>query len=122
MPSYPDDADGAVLARLAAHGVDMTQPLLIEFVVESPDEAASKAIENALKKEGYGTEVYFDEGEPDEEGEIDSDDEEFGLSWTVNATVKMVPEYAEIMRIQSDLDRIASPFGGKSDGWGVMMD
>jgi hypothetical protein len=32
----------------------------------------------------------------------------------------MIPEYNEIIRIQAELDRIARPFGGKSDGWGVM--
>lgn len=120
MPTYPDDADGAVLGELASHGVDMTQPLRIEFAVDSPDEAASQAIEKSLKKAGYGAEVYFDEGEP-EEGEMDSDDE-FGPSWTVNVNVKMVPEYDEIVRIQQELDRLAHPFGGKADGWGAMLD
>jgi hypothetical protein len=34
---------------------------------------------------------------------------------------QMIPEYNEIMRFQADLDRLARPFGGKSDGWGVML-
>ncbi len=61
-------------------------------------------------------------GEPDENGEIDPDDEEFGPAWTVYANVRMIPEYSEIMRIQAELDQLARPFGGNSDGWGVMLD
>ena len=33
MTDYPDDADGAVLANLAAEGIDMSLPMLIEFAV-----------------------------------------------------------------------------------------
>ena len=122
MTAYPDDEDGAVLADLAAAGVDMSQPLQIDFPVAVPDEAAAKKTHKAMTAAGYDAEIVFDDGEPDEEGEIDPDDEEFGPSWTVYATVVMVPEYDEIMRIQADLDRIARPFGGKSDGWGAMVE
>lgn len=121
MTTYPDDADGAVLADLAAQGVDMSQPLLIEFPVAVPDEASANKALQAMTKAGYESRVYYDEGEPDYDPAID-DSDEFGPSWTVYADVRMVPEYNEIMRIQAELDRIARPFGGKSDGWGVMVD
>lgn len=122
MTTYPNDDDGALLTDLAAQGVDMTQPLPIEFQVAAPDEAAADAIGKALTKAGYDSEIVYDEGEPDEDGEIDLDDEEFGPSWTVYANVRMAPEYKELVRIQAELDRLARPFGGKSDGWGVMLD
>ncbi len=121
MSTHPNDEDGQVLAHLAAHGIDLTRPLLIEFSVYAPDEGAANAIQAALAKAGYDTEVCFDEGEPDEDGEIDPDDEEMGPSWTVNANVKMVPEYNEIMRIQQELEQLAAPFGGEPDGWGAMV-
>ena len=121
MTTYPDDADGAVLAQLAAQGVDMSQPLLIEFAVAVPDEASAEETHEAMIKAGYDCYIEFDEGEPDEEGEIDSDDEEFGPLWTVYANVRMAPQYDEIVRIQADLDRLAKPFGGNSDGWGVLI-
>src|SRR5690606_26222282 len=115
-----------VLAELAAQGVDMTQPVLIEFAVAAPDDASATAIGEALTKAGYDSQVEYDAGEPDEDGEFDlddeEDDEEFGPSWTVFANVTMVPEYNEIMRIQADLDRLALPHGGQSDGWGVMIE
>src|SRR5687767_15064184 len=122
MTNYPNDDDGAVLADLAALGVDMSQPLLIEFAVAAPNEKGANAIGKALTAAGYDAEVQYDEGEPDEDGNIDPDDEEFGPSWTVYATMRMVPEYKEILRIQAELDRLAQPSGGSSDGWGVMLD
>ncbi|MCB9662033.1 MAG: ribonuclease E inhibitor RraB [Sandaracinaceae bacterium] len=122
MTSYPDDDDGAVLAALAADGVDMSQPLVIDFPVAVPDRSSAEAVSQALARAGYDCEIVFDEGEPDESGEVDPDDEEFGPSWAVYARVEMVPAYDEIMRIQADLDRLAGPLGGNSDGWGVMLD
>lgn len=121
MTTYPDDADGAVLADLAAQGVDMSQPLLIEFPVAVPDETAANKTLQALTKARYDSHIEHDEGEPDFDPDVD-DADEFGPSWTVYANVRMIPEYNEIMRIQAELDRIARPFGGKSDGWGVMLD
>ena len=35
--SYPEDADGDVLKAMAESGVDMTQPLTIEFVIDTFD-------------------------------------------------------------------------------------
>lgn len=120
MTTYPDDADGAVLADLAAQGVDMTQPLTIEFPVAVPNEASAKNAASAMTKAGYDAQIEYDEGEPDFDTDTD-DAEEFGPSWTVYANVQMIPEYNEIMRIQAELDQITRPLGGKSDGWGVML-
>lgn len=121
MTNYPDDADGAALADLAAQGADMSQPMPIEFPVTVPDETSAHKTATAMTKLGYDSHIEHDEGEPDFDPKTD-DPEEFGPSWMDYANVEMVPEYAEIVRIQAELDRIARPFGGKSDGWGVMLD
>ena len=121
MTTYPDDADGAVLAELAAQGVDMSQPLPIEFPVAVPDETSAHKTLKSMTDAGYESHIEYDEGEPDDDGEIDPDDEECGPSWTVFANVRIVPEYNEIVRIQAELDRLARPYGGNSDGWGVMV-
>jgi hypothetical protein len=122
MSTYPDDEDGAVLADLAERGLDMTQPLAIDFFVAAPDEAAAEAIAQALGHRKYEVQIVYDEGEPDEDGNIDPDDDEFGPSWTVYVNKQMVPEYSEIVRIKKELDVIAQPLGGHADGWGVMVD
>lgn len=121
MPTYPDDADGAVLADLAAKGVDMSQPLLLEFSVAVPDEPSANKTLKRMIKAGYDSHIEYDEGEPNDDGDIDPEDEEFGPSWTVFANVRMIPDYKEIIRIQSHLDALAHPFGGRSDGWGAML-
>ena len=121
MKRYPDDADGAVLADLAARGVDMSKPLLIEFPVAVPDETSAANIAEAMLQAGYDAHVEYDEGEPDYDPSVD-DPSEFGPSWTVYANITMIPAYTEIIRLQNTLDLLARPFGGKSDGWGVMLD
>ena len=98
----------------------MSKPLLIEFAVAVPDEASAQGIQ-AMMNAGYDSRIEYDEGEPDYDPDVD-DEDAFGPSWTVYADIRMIPDYHEITRIQADLDRIARPFGGKSDGWGVMLE
>lgn len=121
MTQYPNDADGAVLADLAARGVNMSQSILIEFPVAVPNEASATNIAKAIAKAGYDAHIEYDEGEPDYDPDVD-DPNEFGPSWTVYADIRMIPAYDEIIRIQNALDLIAQPFGGKSDGWGVLLE
>jgi hypothetical protein len=128
MPTFPDDDDGQVLASLADCGVDLTLPRLIEFAIALPDEESATAIEKALIEQGFDAESWFDAGEPDPDDDDDDeednewDDEEFGPSWTVYAKIRMVPTYADIVRIQHELTEIAQPFGGFSDGWETQVD
>jgi hypothetical protein len=122
MAKFPTDEDGQVLAGLAADGIDLTITRLIEFAVDAPNENAAQRIAAAIDQTGYVTEVYYDEGEPDENGNIDLIDPEFSPSWTVYTKVHMVPEYEKIVSIQSELDSLSAPFGGKSDGWGTMVE
>ena len=119
MNKYHDDADGNALARIAADGVDMSKARLIEFAINVSNESSAKDILRTLIENGYDSEIYYDEGELDG-NEDDSD--EFGPSWTVYANIKMVPEYDEIIKIQAELDRLAKPHGGYSDGWGTMVE
>jgi len=55
MTTYPNDADGAVLADLAAQGMDMSQPLVIEFPVAVPDEAAANKTLKAMMGEEFSS-------------------------------------------------------------------
>lgn len=136
MSAYPDDADGHVLSDMANYGIDMTQPLVLEFPIAAIDEEAAKAIFTSVTALGYEAEVEFDDGEPedsaaeategdDEDGDDedeDDEDEDAGPSWNVYVTKTMVPDYEEILRIQDELDELAEPLGGYSDGWGAIVD
>lgn len=121
MTTYPNDADGAALARLAVRGVDMTKPRLMDFAVAVPDEIVGNEVAKALRQRDYEVEVAYDEGEPDATGHI-PDSGEFAPSWTVYVEITIVPEYSRIVQIQTELERIAGPLGGKSDGWETVSD
>lgn len=122
MATFPDDEDGAALTRLAKAGADLSRPLLLDFAIAARDDASARAIEEALARHGYESHIEYDEGDPDEDGEIDPDDEESGPSWTVCVKVEMIPTHGEVVRVQADLDRIAAPHGGRTDGWGSMVE
>lgn len=99
----------------------MTRPRKIEFAIAVPNENAAEGVSIALRRNDYEAEIYYDEGEPDETGQIPGEGE-FAPSWTVYTVIDMVPDYARIIEIQAELDRIASPLGGRSDGWGTLSE
>ena len=122
MSTHSDDPDKQVLAELASHGIDMSQPILFEFAFDVPDEVTANAIATALGEAGYETESVYDEGELEEGEEATAEElEEFGPCWTVYAKIKMLPRYDELMRVQASLDEIARPLGGALDGWEVQV-
>lgn len=123
MPDFPDDADGIVLQHMQEDGIDLSRPRAIDFMVAAEDEQAAEKICAALKAQGYTAEAEFDPGELEDGLEPDEEDEEeFGPSWTVYVEVTMPPEHSELVRIQNELDEIAKPLGGYSDGWGTQAD
>jgi hypothetical protein len=120
MDRYPDDADGLVLRRLEARGVDLSRALKIEFMADAPDELAAGRISADLQAQGLIATAEFDPGEPDENGMIDPNDPEFGPSWTVYLERMMVPDYSALVGMQQIIDEVARRHGGKADGWGVL--
>lgn len=111
--SYPDDADGDVLRAMAESGVDMAQPLTIEFVIDAPSEQHAKAIEKDLAAAGHPAVADYEDG--DEEEGIDP-------GWVVSVELQMVPDYQRIIDLQDELNRIASAHDGQVDGWGAMVE
>lgn len=122
MNSFPNDPDGEVLAMLADSGVDLSQPLAIEFHVAAEDEESAKAIEQTLQAAGFDTEICFDDGDFGvEEGVEDDEELDVGPTWTVYVFKEMIPDHSELVRVQKDLDALAEPHGGFADGWGVLI-
>ena len=116
--SYPNDEDGQVLARIAASGMDLSIPTMVEFAVAVPNEASSSQVAMSLQQKGFTTEVYYDEGEPDYDEE---DGNEFGPSWTVYVPMNCIPSYENVVSIQEKIESIAREFGGKVDGWELKL-
>jgi hypothetical protein len=116
--NYPDDEDGQVLARIAATGMDLSKPTVVEFAIESVDEPTSQAIAARLNAGGFTAEIYFDEGEPDF---VESDSAEFGPFWTVYVSIECVPSHANIVALQAKLASLIVGTGAKVEGWQIEL-
>jgi hypothetical protein len=101
--TFPSDADGDALRRLAEAGNDMSRPMTIEFYVAVPDQRAGFAVAESAAAAGYRTSV-----------EEDEEDRE----WTCYCSREMIPTYGAVIAAQQELGRLSSPQGGYSDGWG----
>lgn len=101
---YPDDADGHALRMLERNGSNLSRPMEIDFAVAVPGEAAALAVARLAGVAGYRPSVSRD----DESG-----------AWTCYCSRSMVPAYEALVHAQAELDRLAGPVGGASDGWGT---
>lgn len=112
---YPNDLDGDVLRMIAEDGNDMTVPMEVDFHVALPTEDAANTVAAAVSELGYEAFVDYDDGEDDE----DVTEEEITEPWTCTCRKEMALKYEDIMAVQAQLDEIARPLGGYSDGWGT---
>jgi hypothetical protein len=103
--SFPSDADGDALRRIANDGSDMAKPMFLNFQVAVPDEASAKALADVAWKLGYRVSVY--------------DTAECSLPWTCECSTRMLASYTNVIAIQDELARISADFGGYPDGWGT---
>lgn len=99
----PKDADEAVLRR-AAEEWDISEPMNVEFAVDTPNEAAAEELARLAVQRGYTTSVYVDEVE---EGS------------TCYCTKRMVPTQDAIAAAQRELEELSAPFGGRADEWSL---
>jgi len=109
MVDYPDNADGDALRRVLAGGSDMAKQMEIDFAVAAPDEAAGRRIADEAGRLGYRVRLVPD-ADPEEPD---------ATSWSCYCSKTMVPDYEAILAVQRELDDLATPFGGWSDGWGT---
>lgn len=101
---FPNDADGDALHRFVEGGSDLTKPMYINFQVAVPDEAAARGLAEVAAKLGYRVEVY--------------PSPECSQPWTCECSTRMLAAYNGIIAVQAELAELASPFGGRPDGWG----
>jgi hypothetical protein len=104
MNTFPDDADGDALGRVAESGADLTKPMVIDFAVAVPDESTGRAIELKTIEIGYKTTVDQDSESSD---------------WTCYCSKAMFATYEDVINCQLELDKIAVAYGGFADGWGT---
>lgn len=102
--TYPKDADGDALRRVAEGGSDMSKPMEIDFHIAFEKQAGAEAVAEAAAKIGYSATVYRDE----------EDD-----LWTCECSKEMLATYDGVIAAQSELDALSAPHGGHGHGWGT---
>lgn len=104
---FPDDGNGDMLRALMDAGIDLSEPLAIDFyLVFKNKDQAEKAMAALVATELQGeVELHFNDLE----------------QWELIVSQTMVPEHAAITAREAELDKFAKKFGGHNDGWGVMQ-
>jgi hypothetical protein len=106
MPQYPDDQNGDVLRDMAARGIDLVSPRMIDFEHCFPDERAARAFVAAVQ--GTVREANLLHPDPDED-----------RGWEVQCRDSMVPTHGAITATERRLGDLAKQLGGYADGWGT---
>jgi hypothetical protein len=107
MSQVPDDENGDVLRRMAAQGIDLTSPRIIDFEHCFPSEDAARRFFAAIT----GTVL---------EAKIFGPDSGDTTEWEVQCRQRMVPTHSAITETERRLADVAARFGGYPDGWGSM--
>ncbi|MBU0912458.1 MAG: ribonuclease E inhibitor RraB [Gammaproteobacteria bacterium] len=104
---FPDDGNGDMLRALMDAGIDLSQPLAIDFyLVFKNKDQAEKAMAALVASELQGeVELHFNDLE----------------QWELIVSQTMVPEHAAVTTREAELDKFAKKFSGHNDGWGVMQ-
>ena len=105
MSQYPNDENGGVLSSMAARGIDLVSPRMMDFEHCFPNEAAAKAFLTAVQGTVHEARLI----RPDE-----------GREWEVQCRKRMVPTHAAITQTERRLAEVAERFGGYADGWGSL--
>ncbi|QSX38508.1 ribonuclease E inhibitor RraB [Shewanella sedimentimangrovi] len=105
---FPDDDNGQMLAAMQEAGIDLSQPLDVDFFLVFDDQRdAESALEDLSQSEAQGElELNF------------SDELE---KWELIVTINMVPEYDALVAKETELNTFAAEYDGMTDGWGVMQ-
>ncbi len=105
MTNWPDDADGDVMWRLEADGFDFDRVVNIDFNVDFDIWPLSAEVI-----------TLFEETRPDARITIHDEDR------YVRLQIAHLLTYDFVIAMQEELTRIAKPFGGGCDSWGVLHD
>jgi hypothetical protein len=99
-----DPATTAAIGRVMAAGSDLSVPMVVDFFVAVPNAVAGRAVSAAARRAGFEVSLRSDEGR---------------TLWACVCTRVMVASPAAVGAVEHELDRLASPFGGRAQGWGT---
>lgn len=100
----PHDSDGDAIRRVIGSGADLSRPMLIDFAVAVPYQAAGQKIAEIVSKRGYTPDVCFDEKTQ---------------KWTCYCSRTMLLTHEGLRSTQQELAEIGEPFESFPDGWGT---
>ncbi len=108
LMSLPDDDNGKMLAAMAEAGMDLSQPIDVDFfLVFDEQRDAETALEDLINSDSDGeAELMFNEETAKHE---------------IIVTINMIPEYEAILAQEAELNDFADEYDGMTDGWGVMQ-
>lgn len=99
---FPDDDNGEALRNMAASGDDLSKSRVIDFSVVFKDLQAAQRFQSQVQETDVTVTI-----DADSAGQVD-----------VTVSRHMVPTHAAISDFEAMLDHVASPLGGRNDGWG----
>lgn len=99
--AWPDDVDGDVMRRLQNNNFDFDREVVIDFNIDFKTWPPSEKAMDALARVRSDALIKATE------------DEYVGICITARVT------YDFVMSMQAELTKVAKPFGGWCDTWGV---
>ncbi len=105
--SFPNDANGELLALMQAEGIDLNQQYMIDFYVVFADKESATAAAARVSQEYPDAGVFVNF----------SDDAQM---WELRLQQEMQPEHERITTIEMVLAKLCKQFKGKTDGWGML--
>ena len=110
LMSLPDDDNGKMLAAMAEAGMDLSQPMDVDFfLVFDQQRDAETALEDLVNSDA------------DADGEVELMFNEETTKHEIIVTINMIPEYEAIVAKEAELNEFVTEFDGMTDGWGVMQ-
>ncbi|WP_394172803.1 ribonuclease E inhibitor RraB [Thalassotalea litorea] len=107
--TIPNDEIGSILLDMQDAGMDLTQPVIVEFFQLFEKKQNAQALADFLATLDDIIEVKL---HPDQTPEV----------WDVDCTVKMIPSYENIVAKERYFETLARKYDGYNDGWGVHLD
>jgi hypothetical protein len=103
MEDFPGDENGQALRNMALNGDDIHRPRDINFSVVFQEKLPAERFIQSATSSGIKAKYTLD---------YDSD------KWDVTVTLMLIPTHNSISQIEECLQNLATPLGGRNDGWG----
>ncbi|MCU4675175.1 ribonuclease E inhibitor RraB [Catenovulum sp. 2E275] len=107
---FPDDESGQILAEMAAEGIDLSQPMQIDFYAAFEFKETAEAVLAKVKQLDLSGQ-HFDQ--------VNIQKPELGGGVELVASLTIVPDHQTISQIDEIFTACVESNKGYSDGWGA---